>query len=230
MLLRRHFQSLSAFFLLGMFVFPTVIRADQLPIRPVAQESPVWCWVTVGEMVFRYYDVPNVNPFGDYQCGIIGARFGPATACWNNCRACQVPAGHPSEITRMLFEYPVFAGRVVNRQVPGLISRHVLNAISKDQVKREIDAGRPIIVGISPGGGRSAVSAHVALIIGYEEEDEAFLLTINDPFPYQYVPPRTDPYIRAGGTGGEGQYTIDYDTFRQQLSWRETFYGIKPVR
>jgi len=230
MSLRRNFETLSAFLLLWMFLFPTLIRAEKLSIPSVAQESPVWCWVTVGEMVFRYYDVPNVNPFGDYQCGIIGARFGPATVCWNNCRACQVPAGNPSEIIRMLLEYPVFAGRVFKQQVPGLLSRHVLSAITKDQVKREIDGGRPIIVGISPGGGSSAVSAHVALIIGYEEEDEAFLLTINDPFPYQYVPSRTDPYIRAGGTGGEGQYTIDYDMFRQRLSWRETFYGIKPLR
>lgn len=228
--LRRNFQTLLAFVLLGMLVFPTVIRAEELSIPPVAQESPVWCWVTVGEMVFRYYDVPNLNPVGDYQCGIIGARFGPGTVCWTNCRACQVPAGNPSEITRMLFEYPIFAGRVTHRQIPGLLSTHVLSAISKDQVKQEIDDGRPIIVGISPGGGSSAFSAHVALIIGYEEEDEAFLFTINDPFPYQYVAPRTDPYLRAGGTGGEGQYTIKYDTFRQQLSWRETFYGIRPGR
>lgn len=228
MSLRRNFQTLSVFFLLSLFVFPTLIRAEKLSIPPVAQESPVWCWVTVGEMVFRYYDVPNVNPFGDYQCGIIGARFGPATPCWNNCRACQVPAGNPAEITRMLLEYPVFAGRVVNQPVPGLLSRRVVSAITRDRGKQEIDDGRPIIVGINPSGGSSAVSAHVALIIGYEEEDGAFLLTINDPFPYQYVPPRTDPYLRAGGTGGEGQYTIDYDTFRQRLGWRETFYGIRP--
>jgi hypothetical protein len=216
-------------FLIGIFFLPTLIRAETLSIRAVAQETPVWCWVTVGEMVFRYYHVPNVNPGGDYQCGIIGARFGPRTVCWTNCRACQVPAGNPSEITRMLREYPPFAGSVFNRRVSGLDSTHTLSAISKDQVKQEIDEGRPIIVGISPGGGGSAVSAHVALVIGYDESDDGLILTVNDPFPYQYVPPLTDPYLRAGGAGGEGQYTIDFDTFRRQLSWRETFYGIKPL-
>lgn len=225
---RRNLQILLISLLL-VFFFPTPIRAEKLPIPPVAQETPVWCWVTVGEMVFRYYDVPNINPVGDYQCGIIGARFGPASVCWNNCRACQVPAGNPSEITRMLREYPPFAGRVVNQRVSGLVSSHTPSAITKDQIKREIDEGRPVIVGISPGGGSSAVSAHVALVIGYDENDEGLILTVNDPFPYQYVPPRTDPYLRAGGAGGEGQYTIDFDTFRRQLSWRETFYGIKPI-
>ncbi len=229
MSIRRNLQILLISLLLGMFVFPTPIRAEKLRIPPVAQESPVWCWVTVGEMVFRYNDVPNINPGGDYQCGIIGARFGPATVCWNNCRACQVPAGNPSEITRMLREYPPFAGRVTNQRISGLVYSHTPSAITKAQIKREIDEGRPVIVGISPGGGSSAVSAHVALVIGYDENDEGLILTVNDPFPYQYVPPRTDPYLRAGGAGGEGQYTIDFDTFRRQLSWRETFYGIKPI-
>jgi Peptidase_C39 like family len=227
---RRYIQTLSVSFLCGIFFFPTLIRAETLAIPPVAQESPVWCWVTVGEMVFRYYDVPNVNPVGDYQCGIIGARFGPATVCWNNCRACQVPAGNPTEITRMLREYPLFAGRVAKRRMPGLLSTHVPSALSKDQIKEEIDEGRPIIVGISPGSAGSAVSAHVALIIGYDESDEALILTVNDPFPYQYVAPRIDPYLRAGATGGDGQYTINLDSFRRQLSWRETFYGIRPSR
>jgi hypothetical protein len=130
----------------------------------------------------------------------------------------------------MLREYPLFAGRVVNQRVSGLDSRHTLSAITKDQIKKEIDEGRPVIVGISPGGGSSGVSAHVALVIGYDENDEGLILTVNDPFPYQYVPPRTDPYLRAGGAGGEGQYTIAFDRFSRQLSWRETFYEIKPIR
>lgn len=229
MLLPRRLQALFITFVIGMFFLPSEIRAGKLPIRPIAQETPVWCWVAVGAMVLSYYNVPNLNPVGDYQCGIIGARFGPGTPCWTNCRICQVPAGAPSEITRMLREYPPFAGSVFNRRVSGLDSTHTLDSISKNQIKEEIDGGRPIIVGINPGGGNTRVSAHVALVIGYEERNEALFLTINDPFPYQYVAPGNDPYLRAGGAGGEGQYTIDYETFRTRLGWRETFYGIKAI-
>src|SRR5689334_6854940 len=45
----------------------------QLVVAPVQQETEVWCWLAVGEMVFRYYGLPSVNGFGDYQCGIVGA-------------------------------------------------------------------------------------------------------------------------------------------------------------
>jgi len=225
--LSRRLRVLLICFSMG--VFPALVRAEKLAIAPIAQETPVWCWVAVGAMVLNYYDVPNLNPAGDYQCGIIAARFGPNTVCWTNCRACQVPAGAPSEITRMLREYPPFAGRLVNRRVSGLTSTHTLSAISKEQIKQEIDEGRPVIVGINPGGGPGPVSAHVALVIGYEEDNGALILTVNDPYPYQYVAPRVDPYLRAGGRGGEGQYIINFDTFRARLGWQETFYGIKPV-
>src|SRR5262249_18860616 len=122
MLLPRRLQALSIWFLMGMFFSPALVRAETLPIRPLAQETPVWCWVAVGAMVLNYYDVPTLNPAGDYQCGIIAARFGPGSICWVNCRACQVPAGAPSEITRMLREYPPFAGTVVGRRISGLTS------------------------------------------------------------------------------------------------------------
>lgn len=118
--LSRRLRVLLICFSMG--VFPALVRAEKLAIAPIAQETPVWCWVAVGAMVLNYYDVPNLNPAGDYQCGIIAARFGPNTVCWTNCRACQVPAGAPSEITRMLREYPPFAGRLVNRRVSGLTS------------------------------------------------------------------------------------------------------------
>jgi len=45
----------------------------QLHIPPLFQERPSWCWAAVGEMVFKYYDIPALHRT-DYQCGIVQSR------------------------------------------------------------------------------------------------------------------------------------------------------------
>ena len=45
----------------------------QLHIPPLFQERPSWCWAAVGEMVFKYYDIPALHR-ADYQCGIVQSR------------------------------------------------------------------------------------------------------------------------------------------------------------
>jgi hypothetical protein len=47
--------------------------------------------LTVGEMVFTYYQVPNLNPHGFYQCGIIGTLL-PAL-CGLDCTRCGAIGG-----------------------------------------------------------------------------------------------------------------------------------------
>jgi hypothetical protein len=96
--------------------------------------------------------------------------------------------------------------------------------LSFDNVQNEIDAGRPIIAGISPSGYRYAgVSEHVALIVGYEGSN----LIVNDPFPFATAF-SGDPYEAAGGERiGRGQYQIRYGSFANDLQWRETIYGIR---
>src|ERR1700759_4403447 len=81
---------------------PSRARDADLSIDPVMQNTPVWCWLAVGEMVFKYFDVPNVNPAGIYQCGIIGTIAGPYSPCWSDCTRCVVGAGQASNITNML--------------------------------------------------------------------------------------------------------------------------------
>lgn len=69
-------------------VIPSTLAGQSfkvLPVPPRYQETPVWCWVAVGEMVFRYYGIPNMNGPGNYQCGVIGALAGPYSPCWGNC-------------------------------------------------------------------------------------------------------------------------------------------------
>jgi len=52
-------------------IIPRNSKAEQLSIDPEIQSSPVWCWLAVGKMVFRHFDIENVNPL-NYQCGIVG--------------------------------------------------------------------------------------------------------------------------------------------------------------
>lgn len=170
---------------------------------------------------------PNVNPAGVYQCGIVGAIAGPMQPCWQDCRMCNVPAGSPQGITNMLFQYPRIAGGVTRQRIDGVRSTHVRRALTQEQIQEEIDNDRPIIAGISPGGVTGPFAQNVVLIIGYEGSDNGLVLTVNDPYPYQFVGNRFDPYLRSRGAGGNGQYRISYDNFRSGLAWSESFYDLR---
>lgn len=207
---------------------PASQAADaELSISPVVQRTPVWCWVAVGEMVFRHFEVPNVNPVGEYQCGVIGALAGPWHPCWKNCGQCIVPAGNPQNLTNMLLRYPAIAGQLTGSSIRGISSRRILRALTVAEIKEEINKARPIIAGVNPSGVAGPFAQHVALIIGYEEAGNSFILTVNDPYPYQYVGNRADPFLRSGGQGGNGRYRISYDNFRRGLVWSESFYGLR---
>lgn len=53
-------------------------------------------------------------------------------------------------------------------------------------MKKEIDEGRPIIVGVSPSGFKiKGISQHMALIVGYDDSSGDLKLTVNDPFPFE---------------------------------------------
>lgn len=199
----------------------------ELSISPVVQRTPVWCWVAVGEMVFDHFGVPNVNPVGVYQCGIIGALAGPMHPCWGDCTRCVVPAGNSQNITNMLLQYPRIAGQLTRQPIRGVRSYHAARALTVDEIKQELDEDRPIIAGINPGGITGPSAQHVALIIGYEENENGVLLIVNDPYPYQFVGNRFDPYLRAQGQGGNGQYRVAYDNFRRGLGWTESFYELR---
>lgn len=192
-----------------------------LSINPVMQETPEWCWLAVGQMIFQHYDVPELNR--DYQCGIVafwGARPTPSGwlgPCMANCRACPLPAGSFSTIEAMLRQYPRLAG------VPPLRFTSSSSPVSKVTIKDEIDNDRPVLIGLTPSGARLPVSQHVALIVGYEEDDDDFDVIVNDPFPYRFY--NVDPFVQLGGEMVEpGQYRIKDQTLRGSLRWRETIY------
>src|SRR5207248_733069 len=78
-----------------------------LDITPVMQRTLMWCWLTVGEMIFRYYNVNQKNAAVNYQCDIVQSVFP-----WNctPCSVCQLQgAAKIQNIQKMLKDYPVQA-------------------------------------------------------------------------------------------------------------------------
>jgi hypothetical protein len=95
----------------------------------VVQATHVWCWIAVGEMVFRAFDVPAVNEH--YQCGVVGAvAIGTARdACARDCGRCVVPGGDATTVMGMLVEYPRRVAMLRGGRVPRLFVAHTGGAV-----------------------------------------------------------------------------------------------------
>lgn len=199
-------------------------RAGELNITPRIQETYVWCWIAVGQMVFEHYEIPNVNPGGDYQCGIVGLLAAGTIRhdCAFRCQNCTVPAGSAAGVISMIEDYPRRVAIVGDDDVARLRVTYRRGPLSFEAVESEIDEEHPIIAGISPSGrpSRWAGSQHVALIVGYDDSTEESRLLVNDPYPFS----ETNPYIAAGADdNGDGSYWISYAAFRNSLDWAESF-------
>jgi hypothetical protein len=192
-----------------------------LPIAPVAQELPDWCWLASGQMVFQFYQVPAVNP--NYQCGIIGTFFGPSSECFYDCSACDVGGGDSSNIPLMLADYSYYATDGEEE----LYSQYTPSQLPFQQVTGDITAGSPVMAGINPSG--TVVfgqSEHLVVIVGYEIQSGQDYLVVNDPFPFAAAG-YPDPYLNAGAQALQpGQYLVSYQTFVQSLLWNNSFDGL----
>jgi hypothetical protein len=188
-----------------------------LSVPIVQQRTLVWCWLAVGEMLFRYYRVPAVNN-NDYQCGIIGLIYRP---CYTNCttQACIIPSGSNYGTVNMLRQYPLLAA---SRN----ISFSEGKELSLQSVVNNINAGRPIVCGISPTNrAYYRDSEHAVIIAGYDISPNNYLLVVNDPYPY---PSGQNPYLRNGGSQLSGnQYLIPYTTFTVGMCWNWSASNIR---
>jgi hypothetical protein len=94
-------------------------------------------------------------------------------------------------------------------------------------VKAEINAGRPIAAGISPGMGflPPGVSEHAVLIVGYNNVSNAVI--VNDPFPYQSQGLQPS-YLQYGGSQIKpGQFSVPYAALVGPIKWANTVFGIQ---
>ena len=202
---------------------PSTSSSVTLPINPVAQQQPLWCWLASGQMVFQYYGIPPINPIS-YQCGIIAAFEGPNSVCWISCGACNFGAGSSLTIVPMLQQYSLIATNGTKE----LSAVFAPNMLPPQQIQTEIQAKRPVLAGINPGQTFAIFgnSEHLVVIVGYETSNGQFSLVVNDPFPYEAVG-SPDPYLAVGATLlRPGQYLIAYDGFTQGLLWNTSWYNV----
>src|SRR5262245_34212000 len=151
------------FLILSTSIYQAMAAEIQLHIPPLFQERPSWCWAAVGEMVFKYYSVPAAHRT-DYQCGIVQGR----NLCMgtSNCSKCNLPPGEESTMLHMLEQYPLVATRGGAVGDIALTVQSKTGSLSKAEVTKELNEGRPIIVGVSPSGFKvDGISQHTALII-----------------------------------------------------------------
>jgi hypothetical protein len=206
----------------------SLAQRKALDIDPVIQQTAEWCWVAVGEMVLgEHFGYANVNPVGDYQCGIVGLYFGPMSSCYANCMTCQVPSGTMDSFERMLRYYPVAVG-AGHRP---LRYRRATGPLDFDHVQTEIDEGRPVVAGINPAsppwGLVRGFASHAVLVVGYDvDRTGTQWLIVNDPYPYSAA----NAYERADNRATEpdtGQHRIRYEKFVAGLHWTYSGYGIE---
>ncbi len=220
-----------AVFGVGLF-FVLLVPADltlaaevKLHIPPVIQERPSWSWAAVGEMVFKYYDIPAIHRT-DYQCGIVQSR--KLCVGLPDCLQCDLSPGDETTMVNMLEQYPVTATRGGRAGDIALTVQSKNGSLSDAEVKKEIDEGRPIIVGLSPNGFKvDGIPQHMALIVGYEDRSGDLMLTVNDPFPYEDMRFLWigNAYLSARASGGsDGEYVIGSEAFRLRLKWTQTMY------
>jgi peptidase C39-like protein len=186
-------------------------NSAMLGISPVAQQTPEWCWAASAQMVFQHFGFPNLNPAGNYQCGVVAAQGGP---CIANCGFCLNAGGTTYRVAAVMQMYAVFAQQMTGFQSPNFRPQ-TSGILSPHQIISQIDNGGPIIAGITPSGvpypPGLGFSQHAVVIVGYTGNAGNFNVIINDPYPY---PPMAIPYVNAGGTMiSYGQYVVPYALF-----------------
>lgn len=211
---------------------PVSPPSDALVLQVPAslQQTPVWCWAASAEMVMRYYGLPSANP-ASYQCGLIAAWFF-GTACQNDCSLCITAIGPMSNMHRLITGYGAFMQSTLGIPSRSLSAQLEFRPLSTSEIATEISAGRPIVIGIAPGGGFALpnASAHIAVAIGYDYRGTVPYVIVNDPFPFQFPPYSAypNPYVAAGGVElATGRYAVPHAALVQQLGWANTIFAIR---
>ncbi|WP_146159838.1 C39 family peptidase [Bradyrhizobium sp. MOS002] len=185
--------------------------ATVLPISPVAQQTPEWCFAASAAMIFEYLGYPNLNQFGNYQCAVVAAQGGP---CMANCGMCLNAGGTMQRVALIMQSYAMMAQQFAGYQNASVFLQF-RGILSPTEIKHQIDNDGPILAGISPGQipypPGLGVSQHAIVVVGYESSPAGFDVVLNDPFPYPGV---TNPYLTAGGIMLQpGQYRVAFQTF-----------------
>lgn len=221
---------LAASLLMASAILPAAARADGLlDIDPIQQSQPGWSWGAVGEMVMRYYRVPNTSPTDDYQCGLANFLAGKQDA-----QDCAEPGkiGAYQATLKIVSSYEPYAYKFFKEtpsaEDPVIMRYEQTKVLPADELIHEIEFERPIIVAIEPPrvNDTEKDTKQVALIVGYKGSADDLQVIVNTPEAYEVG---ADPYIDAGATALDtGQYQIGYKEFIKEMRWTSTIYRLKP--
>ncbi len=203
----------------------TAAKADiTLNIDPVIEAQPGRSWAAVGEMVMRYYSVPNTGPNDDYQCGL--ANFLTGQRLSEECAApAKIAAWQAAQ--KIVAEYTPYAYKFFDEN-PHQMRFQQGKVLPPDELIHELEFERPVLIAIEPpkmaDGDKD--TKEVALIVGYQGTADDLQIIVNDPRSYSVG---TDPYVDAGGKVLDtGQYLIKYNDFVKEMRWTASLYRIKP--
>jgi hypothetical protein len=224
---RSGLASFSALLVLGMssLTFSAAAKADiTLNIDPVMESQPGRSWAAVGEMVMRYYSVPDTGPNDDYQCGL--ANFLTGQRMSEDCTApAKLSAFQAAQ--KIIADYQPYAYKFFDES-PRDMRFQQGKVLPPDELIHELEFERPIMVAIEPPKMNDGEkdTKEVALIVGYQGTADDLQIIVNDPRSYDVG---SNPYIDAGGKQLDtGQYQMAYKDFLKELRWTVSLYRIKP--
>jgi len=200
-------------------VLPTHAELD---IPAIAEKQPGWSWAAVGQMVMDFYNIPPLYGAEDWQCSLADYL--------TQLQACEAPKGMSAEQAslKLLQGYPAFAHKFFGED-PVIMRYQQHKVLAPIDAIHEIRFERPFIAIVHPPKMSDADKGGdaVVLVVGYEGGPDDLKLIVNDPRSYAVG---ADPYQDAGAQKLDvnGQYSIGYKDFVQQMKWTGTIDWIKP--
>jgi len=201
---------------------PDVIPPKASLDIPAIQESkPGWSWAAVGQMIMDFYNVPPLYGADDWQCSMADFLTG--------VQACEAPKLSSEQATLKLIQgYAPFAYKFFGED-PVVMRYQQHKVLSPIDAIHEIRFERPFVAVVQPPktGADDKGAKDVVLVIGYEGTPTDLRLIVNDPRPY---PMGANPYTDVGAQQLDvnGEYSIGYNDFVQQMKWTDTINWIKP--
>ena len=129
----------------------------KLPVPYIEQAKSQWCWAACVDMVLALYQNPGVE-----QCDMASWLFHPEECCGKR-RACNYPC-HESDMCRVYAQWRVDCNFVVQ-------------PVSFETLQYEIDAGRPVEVGMYQG----SKVRHAGIVFGYYKMDGRDFVWFHNP-------------------------------------------------
>jgi hypothetical protein len=176
-----------------------------VPRRRQGQDN--WCWAACVDMVLHFYDLPGVK-----QCEIVGRKIKRADCC-DDPKSDEFSAPCAPKFMRGVW---LAWGLAARSHLP---RKGRLGWITEAALKRELDEGRPVEVGMrwASGGG------HAVVVRGWRAARGGAFYYVNDPWNW------------ADGARAklfdEGVGQVSYRELRTAYGmgrWRWTWTGLSP--